>query len=49
MGGLPQNADAFLIDAVNGSGGNQQESLYIELRQGGTPVDPDEWFDLNRE
>jgi septal ring factor EnvC (AmiA/AmiB activator) len=49
MGGLPQNADAFLIDAVQGSGGNQQESLYIELRQGGVPMDPDEWFETNRE
>lgn len=49
MGGLPQNADAFLIDAVQGSGGNQQESLYIELRQGDTPMDPDAWFALNRE
>ncbi|MEP5760891.1 MAG: peptidoglycan DD-metalloendopeptidase family protein [Litoreibacter sp.] len=49
MGGLPQNADAFLIDAVNGNGANQEESLYIELRQGETPVDPTSWFALNRE
>jgi septal ring factor EnvC (AmiA/AmiB activator) len=49
MGGLPQNADAFLINARQGSGGNQQESLYIELRQGGTPVDPEQWFTVKRE
>lgn len=49
MGGLPQNADAFLIDAVNGNGATQRESLYIELRQGETPVDPAPWFALNRE
>ena len=49
MGGLPQNADAFLMDAKQGSGGNLQESLYIELRQGGTPVDPTPWFAVNRE
>lgn len=49
MGGLPQNADAFLMDARQGSGGNQQESLYIELRQGGTPMDPTPWFSVNRE
>lgn len=49
MGGNQQSSDAFLINATKGSGGNRQESLYIEVRQGGTPVDPAPWFDLNRE
>jgi septal ring factor EnvC (AmiA/AmiB activator) len=49
MGGLPPNPDAFLITAAKGGGGNQQESLYIELRQGDEPVDPATWFATNKE
>ena len=49
MGGLTPNSDAFLISAAKGSGGNQQESLYIELRQGDEPVDPTTWFASNKE
>ncbi len=44
MGGIPPNPDAFLIAAGEGGGPSRQESLYIELRQNGTPVDPGEWF-----
>ncbi|MEP3347003.1 MAG: peptidase M23 [Litoreibacter sp.] len=49
MGGLTPNPDAFLITAAKGGGGNQQESLYIELRQGNEPVDPISWFATNKE
>jgi septal ring factor EnvC (AmiA/AmiB activator) len=49
MGGLPPNADAFLMDTGKGSGGNRRESLYIELRQDGAPVDPGDWFTANEE
>ncbi|SFR35057.1 murein hydrolase activator EnvC family protein [Litoreibacter janthinus] len=49
MGGLAPNPDAFLITAAKGGGGNQQESLYIELRQGDEPVDPATWFATNKE
>ncbi|WP_394199034.1 murein hydrolase activator EnvC family protein [Litoreibacter albidus] len=49
MGGLTPNPDAFLITAAKGSGGNQQETLYIELRQGDEPVDPATWFATNKE
>lgn len=49
MGGLTPNSDAFLITAAKGGGGNQQESLYIELRQGDEPVDPATWFATNKE
>jgi septal ring factor EnvC (AmiA/AmiB activator) len=49
MGGLTPNPDAFLITAAKGGGGNQQESLYIELRQGEEPVDPTSWFAINKE
>ncbi len=44
MGGISQNTDAFLISAAEGSGASRQESLYIELRHNGTPIDPGEWF-----
>ncbi|SHF39094.1 Septal ring factor EnvC, activator of murein hydrolases AmiA and AmiB [Litoreibacter ascidiaceicola] len=49
MGGLTPNPDAFLMTAAKGGGGNQQESLYIELRQGDEPVDPATWFATNKE
>jgi len=44
MGGLPPNPNAFLITKNEGGGGPRQESLYIELRENGAPVDPSEWF-----
>ena len=31
-------------DHRNGTGGNGTETLYMELRQGGQPVDPGDWF-----
>ena len=44
MGGNVPDGDAFLISATKGSGGNREESLYIELRQGNAPRNPAEWF-----
>lgn len=44
MGGNAPDSDAFLISAAKGSGGNREESLYIELRQGNAPTNPAEWF-----
>ncbi|WP_299304814.1 peptidoglycan DD-metalloendopeptidase family protein [uncultured Litoreibacter sp.] len=49
MGGNLPDADAFLINAAKGGGGNRQESLYIELRQGDTPTNPADWFVVDRE
>lgn len=49
MGGAVLTADSFLMDVAQGSGGILQESLYIELRQGNRPLDPAEWFAMNRE
>lgn len=49
MGGNALNADAFLINANKGGSGNRQESLYIELRQGNAPINPAEWFVVDRE
>lgn len=44
MGGTSPDADRFFVDAVTGAGFDQTETLYIELRLGGTPVDPAGWF-----
>lgn len=44
MGGNAPNADLILADAGKGGGANRSETLYMELRQGGTPVDPGIWF-----
>ncbi|MEM7470469.1 MAG: peptidoglycan DD-metalloendopeptidase family protein [Pseudomonadota bacterium] len=44
MGGNSPTADSFLMTARKGSGGNLQESLYIEIRKANTPQDPAPWF-----
>lgn len=45
MGGSTQAEDqAFLISSPQGGGAEASESLYIELRWNGAPVDPAEWF-----
>lgn len=37
-------ADEFLIEMSSGATGNSFETLYIELRENGDPVDPMLWF-----
>lgn len=49
MGGAEPEMDTFLLDSVNGSGPEQTETLYIELRLGTEPVDPAEWFAETKE
>jgi septal ring factor EnvC (AmiA/AmiB activator) len=44
MGGPPPAADEFLIDASAMTGTIPQETLYIEVRRAGAPVDPATWF-----
>jgi septal ring factor EnvC (AmiA/AmiB activator) len=48
MGGDPPEAAEFLDAARQGSGGDRRETLYIELRERGAPVDPGPWFALER-
>lgn len=43
MGGTPAGADAILTAE---GGAALSESLYIEVRESGTPVDPADWFVL---
>lgn len=44
LGGQPAGAQEFLIEASQGGGAIAQETLYIELRYKGEPVDPGPWF-----
>jgi murein hydrolase activator len=45
MGGSHGASDqAFLISTPQGGGAEASESLYIELRWNGAPVDPADWF-----
>ncbi|NHX27580.1 peptidoglycan DD-metalloendopeptidase family protein, partial [Escherichia coli] len=49
MGGADPNVAAFLNDTQQGGGATRPETLYIELRQNNTPVDPSAWFSLRKE
>lgn len=49
MGGKDPKIEAFLADPAEGGGTDRTETLYMELRQGGMPIDPAGWFGLNKE
>lgn len=49
MGGTTPNLGEFIENSVEGSGNTLSETLYIELRVGQSPVDPANWFALNKE
>lgn len=44
MGGSPGAAADFLAGSPDRSGGRDTETLYMELRQGAAPVNPEDWF-----
>nr|WP_236019360.1 peptidoglycan DD-metalloendopeptidase family protein [Fuscibacter oryzae] len=44
MGGADPGVADFLVQAEEGGGVADTETLYLELRQGADPVDPMEWF-----
>ena len=44
MGGAEMDSQAFLIAPAQGGGTDSSETLYIEIRENGTPVDPAIWF-----
>ncbi|MDP2085876.1 MAG: peptidoglycan DD-metalloendopeptidase family protein [Gemmobacter sp.] len=48
MGGA-ETAGDLVQDARNPTGANGSETLYMELRQGGQPVDPGDWFAETKE
>ncbi|AJE44772.1 hypothetical protein P73_0057 [Celeribacter indicus] len=44
MGGASPDLDDFVENAVQGTGAALSETLYIEIREGGKPVNPERWF-----
>lgn len=46
LGGDDTGAAEFLREAAQGGGVTRQETLYIEIRQNGDPVNPEDWFAL---
>ena len=44
MGGDTPDTQALLVEVREGSGGQLSETLYMELREGTAPVDPEPWF-----
>ncbi len=44
MVGPPPASDEFLMDAAQGDEALSSESLYIEIRRDGAPIDPASWF-----
>ena len=47
LGGNSAGTQEFLVEASDGGGALAQETLYIELRYEGKPVDPSVWFAVN--
>lgn len=48
MGGKDPNSDAILSQSGEGAGTDRSETLYIEVREGQTPVDPLAWFSTDK-
>lgn len=46
-GVVPENGTDLIVSDADGSGTGLTETLYMELRQGGRPVNPLEWFAQN--
>lgn len=44
MGGASPDLDDFVKNATQGTGAGLSETLYIEVREGGQPVNPERWF-----
>ncbi|MBI1216980.1 MAG: peptidoglycan DD-metalloendopeptidase family protein [Rhodobacteraceae bacterium] len=44
MGGNDANPAEFLASVEDGGGAGATETLYMELRQGAKPIDPEGWF-----
>jgi len=42
--GLMGGSDVILSETTQVGGASRSETLYIELRENDTPVDPAEWF-----
>ncbi|MDF1718387.1 MAG: peptidase M23 [Antarcticimicrobium sp.] len=49
MGGAVPEIGAILSLSGDGTGTERSETLYIEVRQGGSPVDPETWFRTDKD
>ncbi|MEP2532228.1 peptidoglycan DD-metalloendopeptidase family protein [Shimia sp.] len=49
MGGNDPEIGAILSQSSDGSGHDRTETLYIEVREGKSPVDPETWFRTNKD
>lgn len=49
MGGETPSADSIVRQAADGVGRERTETLYIEVRQGNEPQDPETWFQTTKE
>ncbi len=49
MGGRAPSADDLLLDLKGAGGQDRTETLYMELRVAGDPVDPARWFETGKE
>jgi len=49
MGGEVPQVDAILSLTGDGTGTDRSETLYIEVREGGSPVDPETWFRTDKD
>lgn len=49
MGGAAPEIGAILSLSGDGTGTDRSETLYIEVREGGRPVDPETWFQTDKD
>jgi septal ring factor EnvC (AmiA/AmiB activator) len=49
MGGAELEMGTFLSTSSEGTGTDRSETLYIEVREGGAPVDPEKWFRTDKD
>ena len=49
MGGTAPEIGAILSLSGDGTGTDRSETLYIEIREGGSPVDPMKWFRTDKD
>ncbi|GAA6208948.1 peptidoglycan DD-metalloendopeptidase family protein [Cognatishimia sp. WU-CL00825] len=49
MGGIDPEIGAILSQSSEGTGQDRTETLYIEVRQGKTPINPEDWFLTNKD
>jgi murein hydrolase activator len=49
MGGADPEIGAILSITGEGAGADRSESLYMEVREGGDPVDPATWFRISKD